>query len=215
MNRAGLRAASWFLVRTPPRSLERIGSDYGGWIVDPSRLGPNSVCYCAGVGEDISFDLGLIERFGCVVHAFDPTPRAIEHAGRVAGRALRYRFFPLGLWSTDETLRFYAPKDPRHVSHSIVNLQSTDTYFEAPCRRLSHIMKDLGHARLDLLKLDIEGAEWAVLDSMLEDRVDVGMLCVEFDQPCSMTRMLGTVLALRKHGLRWVALDRLNLTFIT
>ena len=59
--------------------LINIGSDYGGWITPMHLLNSTSICYCAGVGEDITFDLGLIERFGCHVFAFDPTPRAKIH----------------------------------------------------------------------------------------------------------------------------------------
>jgi hypothetical protein len=43
--------------------LVRLGSKYGGWIVPATLVRPDSVCYCVGVGEDISFDLALIERW--------------------------------------------------------------------------------------------------------------------------------------------------------
>src|SRR3546814_13240808 len=74
---------------------------------------------------------------------------------------------PVGLWSEDATLRFYAPRDPTHVSHSIVNLQETESYFEARCRSIASLMAELGHDRLDLLKVDVEGAEHEVIRSML------------------------------------------------
>src|SRR3546814_9362953 len=54
---------------------------------------------------------------------------------------------PVGLWSEDATLRFYAPRDPTHVSHSIVNLQETESYFEARCRSIASLMAELGHDR--------------------------------------------------------------------
>ena len=44
--------------------LKHIGTEYGGWIVPVNLLGSRSICYCIGCGEDISFDLGLIEAFG-------------------------------------------------------------------------------------------------------------------------------------------------------
>jgi hypothetical protein len=37
------------------------------------------MCYSAGVGEDISFDCALVERFHCQVRVIDSTPRAIRH----------------------------------------------------------------------------------------------------------------------------------------
>ena len=41
-------------------------------------------------------------------------------------------------------------------------------------------MSALGHERLDLLKMDIEGAEYAVLDDMLQSGILPDQLLVEF-----------------------------------
>ena len=42
-------------------------------------LTADSLCYCAGAGEDISFECALVERYGCRVRIIDPTPRATQH----------------------------------------------------------------------------------------------------------------------------------------
>jgi FkbM family methyltransferase len=139
------------------------------------------------------------------VHCIDPTPRAVAHvealreharAGTpmpINGREDRaypdlteavtdkLTFHPVGLFDQDDTLRFYAPKNRAHVSHSAVNLQGTADYFEARCRSPRSLMRELGHARIDLLKLDIEGAEHAVLDHLLRERILPRILCIEFD----------------------------------
>lgn len=183
------RAYSWVgrdpVTRMPVAQradLRTIGSRYGGWTVPTQLLGPRSVCYCVGCGEDITFDLGLIAQFGCDVHAFDPTPRSIEHVRKNAAGDPRYHFTPVGLWDKAERLRFYVPSNPAHVSHSLVNLQKTTDYIEVPVERLSALMARNGHERLDLLKLDIEGAEYKVLDSIFEDGVEIRILCIEFDE---------------------------------
>jgi FkbM family methyltransferase len=164
------------------QDLVRLGTDYGGWIVPSTLLDRNSVCYCAGAGEDITFDLALAERFGCEVHVFDPTPRAIAHVERVAEGNRLIHFQPVGLWDCEAVLKFYAPANPAHVSHSVLNLQNTDTYFEARCCSLAELMQRNGHDRLDLLKIDIEGAEYRVLQSMLTCRIHPRILCIEFDE---------------------------------
>jgi hypothetical protein len=56
----------------------RLGSRYGGWDIVADRINDDSVIYSFGVGEDISFDLELIQNYGVVVHAFDPTPKSIQ-----------------------------------------------------------------------------------------------------------------------------------------
>jgi FkbM family methyltransferase len=205
---------------TRPPGLERIGTVYGGWVIPVHLLARDSICYCAGVGEDISFDVGLMDRFGCDVHAFDPTPRAIQFVERHGGTLPRFHFHPYGLWNEDAVLKFYAPADPTHVSHSILNLQKTDQYFEAPCRRLSGVMKDNGHAHLDLLKLDIEGAEYKVLESLIEDRLDVGVICIEYDEirnPLDRgyrERLRGSLDRLLAHGYRLASVEISNYTLV-
>jgi FkbM family methyltransferase len=151
----------------------------------------------------------------------DPTPRASAYVAEVARDLERFTFLPVGLWKRDEVKRFYAPQDSAHVSHSILNLQQTESFFDAPCRRLSSLMRELGHERLDLLKLDIEGAEYTVLDSLLEDGVDVRMLCVEFDEAYHaldrhyLRRIATAVQRLSDAGYEILAVDRrCNYTFL-
>ena len=54
---------------------ERMGGEYGGYVMCPLGLTDRSVVYSLGVGEDIAFDLELIDRLSATVHAFDRTPR--------------------------------------------------------------------------------------------------------------------------------------------
>jgi FkbM family methyltransferase len=197
----------------PALGLARIGTDYGGWIVPTAMIGSDWICYCGGVGEDSSFDLGLIETFGCEVYAFDPTPRAIAHVMATAGDA-RFHFLAVGLWSEDATLRFFAPRDPTHVSHSVVNLQRTDEYFEAGCRSIPSLMAELGHTRIDLLKIDIEGAEHAVIASTLRAGIRPRVICLEIDRPVSPRAFWMTMRRLAKGGYELIAVDRWNLTLL-
>jgi FkbM family methyltransferase len=194
--------------------LRKIGTAYGGWVVPTALIGKDWVCYCGGVGEDITFDLGLIERFGCVVRAFDPTPRAIAFIAANAADQPRFDFHPIGLWSEDTTLRFFAPRNPAHVSHSIVNLQRTTEFFEAPCRSVPSIMRELGDERIDLLKVDIEGAEHEVVRSMLASGIRPTVLCLEIDQPVRVRTFWGTVRRIRSAGYALVDVDSWNLSFL-
>lgn len=208
--------------RIQPRpGLVKIGSRYGGWVVPADLLDQSSICYCAGVGEDISFDLGLIERFGCTVFAFDPTPRAIAHVAKTAADNPLYRFFPVGLWDMEEILRFYAPRDPSHVSHSVLNLQKTGDFFEAPCKPLRQLLEENGHERIDLLKLDVEGAEYRIVRSIVDHGITVRVLCIEYDECFNpldggyKARVAESIKALRDYGFDLVNLDsRGNYTFV-
>lgn len=192
--------------------LERLGSPLCGWWVPVGSARPGAVAYCAGAGEDITFDLELHAR-GCVVRTLDPTPRAIEHVGRVAPDGPRFRFVPVGLWDTTTELRFYAPAGVG-VSHSAVNLGATSEYFTAPVTTLGAVASELGDATIDLLKLDVEGAEYRVIDSLLASPLRPGVLCVEFDQPVPVRRVVGAVRKLAAAGYRLACVEGWNYTFL-
>lgn len=151
------RLKTWRLGRlltvVPHEDMVTIGTTYGGWSIPADGLGPESVCYLAGLGQDASFDLGVIERFGCTVLAFDPVPEASRYAATVSAREPRFEFRPVGLWSADGTLRFYENAEPGFVSRSATNMHGTGEYTEAQVRAVDSLMAELGHQRVDLLKL--------------------------------------------------------------
>ena len=47
------------------------GARSGVWSIVPEVLTPASVVYSAGVGNNIAWDLEMIERHGVELHAFD------------------------------------------------------------------------------------------------------------------------------------------------
>ena len=221
----------------------RYGTVYGGWFIPGGVLTETSLCYCVGAGEDISFELELIRHFGCEVYTFDPTPRARQHIAKLyentakgmptringneahlyevdRGRLAHLHFSPYGVWGENKTMRFYSPVDPTHVSHSVVNLQRTDRYFEAECHTIRTIMESLMHDHLTLLKLDIEGAEHEVIRSLLEEGVCPTILCVEFDEGVVslekgyINPILDTVNRLKRCGYLMTKLKSWNATFI-
>ena len=202
---------------SPMPRLERLGSDYGGWYTPAFDLGPESIVYSAGVGQDITFDEALIKRCGCTVHGFDPTPAAMDFiADRRSKETLspKFIFNGVGLWNEATTLKFFAPKTRGWVgSYSALNLQGTEDSIMVPVKPLSVLMQERGHSHLDLLKIDIEGAEYRVIDEIIRKEIPVRWLCVEFDQPVpfwTTNNMLGR---LRESGFRLCSVDRWNFVF--
>ncbi len=210
---------------------QRLGSKYGGWIVPAKLLDGDSICYLAGAGLDISFDEALARTYGCKACVLDPTPAAADFVwhrieaikAEEPAVAARLNFIAVGIWDTDTELKFYKPKDDTHISHSLVNLQGTSDYIMVPVRTLRTHMQQFGHHRIDLLKLDIEGAEYAVIQNLLENAIDVRCICVEFDEYHSpqdarfLQRIQQTINALVSAGYSVVAVEKnghLNMTFL-
>lgn len=157
----------------------RIGTAYGGWTFNPTILNAQSIVYSAGIGDDISFDLGLIARLGVTVHAFDPTPKSIAWL-RSQALPANLVVHEYGIAPRDGQVTFYRPENPAHMSLSVVERAKPTATISLPVRELTGIMRELGHSAIDLLKIDIEGSEYAVLEDLIAREIPVRQLLVEF-----------------------------------
>jgi hypothetical protein len=77
---------------------------------------------------------------------------------------------------------FAPPKNPLHISHSLLDAAGDGAAerIELQVRRLQTLMAELGHTTLDVLKMDVEGAEYAVLDDLLRGSVRPTQILLEF-----------------------------------
>jgi FkbM family methyltransferase len=231
-----------FLRRERTLQLVRLGTDYGGWYCCRALLGPDRIAMCCGAGEDISFDVALNAKWGMRIICVDPTPRSIRHVesflaasrdGRpmlieagpliyeTAGfREANFAFVASAVWSSDGALELFAPKNPAHVSYSAMNLQHTSEMIQVRSSTIGSLLRDFGVGRLSLLKLDIEGAEYEVLRSMLSAGILPEQLLIEFDQinqpltPLFWVELVHILRALRDAGYRLVHRERANYVFV-
>jgi FkbM family methyltransferase len=190
---------------------ERFGSDYGGWEVAVDGLDHRSIVYSFGIGEDVTFDLALIERFGLTVHAFDPTPRSLRWI-REQGPPPSLVVHDYGIAAQDGAYSFFPPANPDHVSHSILGGPSAGgDAIKVPMKRLDTIMQELGHNHVDLLKLDIEGAEYEVIEALELSITRPGQILVEFHHRfpgAGIAKTKAALSALRRTGYRLFAVSR-------
>lgn len=189
----------------PRTDVEFLGTKYGGWpvVVHPSAR--DGVCYSAGIGEDASFDRDLIKRTGCTVHAFDPVPRVAEYVARELADEPKFVFHPTGLWSTDTELTFFGPELDGWVSHSAVDFRHTPEAFKAVVRSVPSMMHELGHDHLNILKLSVEGAQFAVLEPVLSAGIRIDQILVEFTPPVALRKVRDQCARLRASGYDLVA----------
>lgn len=192
--------------------VQEFGSKYGRWAIDTRGLKKTTVIASFGLGEDVSFEDAVAARFGCRVVGFDPTPRSIQYL-KSRKSAATITHLPFALACTDGFIKFYAPPDDAadQVSASSVASYGTcaRTSFEVPCRTLPSALAEAGVSSIDVLKLDVEGAEYAVLDSAAERGwlAGVQQILVEFHhflpglhadqtrEAISLLRNLGFVIA--------------------
>ena len=137
------------------------------WFYIPHLLDKDSIVYSIGVGDLIDFDLDLIAAHGVTVHAFDPTPFAADW---VRGQSLPegFVFHPWAASGSDGTLRLYRRVSTRGKRSAVMwtaddNAGDSEDYIDAPACTIATLMRKLGHDRVDLLKMDVEGAEYDIL----------------------------------------------------
>jgi FkbM family methyltransferase len=184
---------------------EVLGTEYGGWPVVDGTVSRDSIVYSFGVGEDVSFDCALISKCGCQVWAFDPTPKS---QAWVSGRSLprEFHFAPVGVSATDGEVTFYPPANSEYVSYSVApSRDQTREPIVAPVRRLSTLMAENGHSHIDVLKMDIEGFEYGVIEDLLAGTTRPQHLLVEFHHGLygiGREKTVKAVAALRHAGYR-------------
>ena len=137
-----------------PHRLSRLGAlgDGGKWVCGVERLATQRapcVVYSFGINKDSSFEAALLQRAPhCEVWGYDGSVTLFgpELAGNAA-LAARAHFFPYMLAAHDRP-----EMDP-------------------PERTLAALMAANGHAFVDVLKLDVEGAEFDALAAFLKPYV--------------------------------------------
>jgi FkbM family methyltransferase len=190
------------------------GNKYGGFYVVPEKISKDSIVYSFGIGEDVSFDLDIIKNHECHVFAYDPTPKSIEWISRqdLPGK---FHFLPFGLSHQDGESVFYLPKNKAHVSGSLSLTDNIDAKekISIPVFRLKTLMEKNSHDHINVLKMDIEGAEYEVLEDIIHSGVVVEQILVEFHHRFmhdGTSKTSSTLKLLYDNGFRVFGVSALN-----
>lgn len=178
------------------------GSNYGSWFLPEDAINENSIVYSFGVGEDISFDVDIINRYNPFLYLFDPTPRAKSFFDKMKilsevndsyyDEVQRYNYLlnkkifdktnfnKYGLSNVCKNVKMYFPTNEAHVSLSEFENGKSNVGIFLDLKDLKTIMEEKNHSKIDVLKMDIEGSEFDVIDFILENNIDIKHLLIEF-----------------------------------
>ena len=175
-----------------------------------------SIVYSGGVGRDVTFENELVQRVGCRVLLFDPSPTGVATMAQAENQIDEFKFNPVALANHSGSISMSPPLDAREGSW--FSQASRAATIQVPCRNLSTLMHENAHERIDLLKLDIEGGEYEVLDDILERRISIRQICVEFHHGTlpgiRRSQTVRAILRLIAHGYKLLCQEGNNHTFL-
>jgi FkbM family methyltransferase len=204
------RVKKWrdgFYSKTVPGKIT-LGHEDQWTILTHTLFAP--IVYSGGVGKNISFELELIKRFNAQVYLFDPSATGIKTMKDIPA-LVGLHFSSIALSNHDGVLKLFFPVNPDEGSYTReIHKTSQTASIEFPCRKISSLMKENGHDHIDILKLDIEGSEYDVLEDILREHLEIDQICVEFHhffdsipkqatrQTMAMLKQAGYVMAHRR-----------------
>jgi len=118
------------------------------------------VVYSFGINYQWTFD-DFMYKQGCEVRSFDPS------MSYKAKRAEHHYFEAVGIGNISgahigKSTLYQTRKKKQTLYHGMKNY---------PVETLEHIMSRLGHTYIDVLRMDVEGAEWDVLSSLPFEKI--------------------------------------------
>jgi FkbM family methyltransferase len=188
-----------------------------GWVVIAGSLKRGGIVYSFGIGTNASFEEQALRDFGCDIYAFDPTPRSVAWI-RSQDFGPNFHFREIGLSDVDGEMEF-AEAYAEGMSYSAMLQDASRPTVRARVSTLLSIMNELGHSKIDLLKMDIEGYEYRVIANLARSAVRPRQLLVEFHQGfygCTKQMTLNCVQTLRDIGydIFWVSGRGLEYGFV-
>ena len=183
-------------------------TQYFEWFVFSPVLSQNCIVYSMGISDDIDFEIEIINNYGAEVYAFDPTPHCVEWI-KTHNLPDKFHFHPWAASGQDGAKYLYPLLSNRGKKSkkmfTFLSEEKSDAV-KVKAYTTSTIAKVLGHESICLLKMDIEGAEYDVINSLVNDLfLRPKMILVEFHHRfngLSKDNTIDAVNKLRKIGYK-------------
>jgi FkbM family methyltransferase len=118
----------------------------------------------------------MVERYDPIIYAFEPNPNSFARLSEKAARNPKLRPQPYGLGDEDATVEF--------TLHGLGSSMCDERSSHADTPRINveiaaidRVWKDLQLGQIDLMKINIEGAEFPLLDRMIKTNLLKNVRC--------------------------------------
>jgi FkbM family methyltransferase len=164
-----------------------LGTSYGGWTIPGELVEASWVCYSVGAG------------------AFDAVADYVTRAIEQTGDEPRFSAQQAAIAVSDGPVRMQLTHHPGSLSVSSAGLYESDNFSELPGRTIPSLMAELGDEHVDLLKLDIEGAEYTVLPTIDLRALGVKIFSAQLHHTATVKEARRLIARLREAGYEPVA----------
>jgi FkbM family methyltransferase len=139
----------WFIFKPTWNCLakERVGNKFDGgkWHcnINAIRKHPRCIVYSLGSNADVGYELAIRDRTDCEIHVFDPTVSKKKVQPMLPKNAY---FHEIGIAGHTGSM---------DIDGKLYKVST-----------IKDVMTELGHERVSVLKMDIEGNEYAAIDAL-------------------------------------------------
>ncbi|MES2646941.1 MAG: FkbM family methyltransferase [Bacteroidota bacterium] len=199
---------------------EWYGDRGSGFFLFPDLLNKTAIVYSFGIRQNISFETAIINQHASHVFAFDATRGSILWVEKQV-LPPAFNFHPFGLNKRNGTVNFKIPGNKQLLSARFANQPFVAERLPIPVsvKSFTDITLQFEHKQIDILKIDLDGSEYEVLDSILTSRIEVVQLLIKINEKRfadGKTRTKKLFASLKEHGYEIFAVsnDMEKLSFI-
>ncbi|MBY0533697.1 MAG: FkbM family methyltransferase [Rickettsiaceae bacterium] len=169
---------TFYLKRRRLMYARRIGLNYQkpNFIYFPNRLKESVIVIDAGCSYEADFSKYMIKNYSVTSFAVDPTLKH-QNALKKLESILepRFKYLQCALGPKDERVLFYESKTNESGSllNRHVNVQNDEhiSYY-VDVYNLNTLRSKIGAEDIEILKLDLEGAEYQLIDSLRKEDIE-------------------------------------------
>ena len=159
--------------------------NYSNSFIFIDKLNEKSVAIDIGCAEDADLSKLLINKYNLKCYGIDPTKKHSEELLKLQNSSNNlFEYHQYAITTKDECLTFYESNINQSgslISNHINVTNNNITKYKVQGMSLPSLFKKLDLEKIDLLKLDIEGAEYNLLDAInINDLDKVDQIFIEF-----------------------------------
>jgi FkbM family methyltransferase len=187
-----------------------------------NKLDEKSIIVDIGTGDNADFSQAMIKGFSLKCYGFDPTKKHFNSLKTLEAKSNEhFKIFNYALCAQKGKKEFHESR--QNISGSFskehINIRRDESIsYQVETITLADIFKIIGHAKIDLLKMDAEGEEYEIIKSVDKVTLEkINQLVIEFHHHCigglSYKDTQHCLKILTSHGFKNYTTDKINYLF--